>query len=520
MYEFLLEGDSTNDVMLMSGDIIFVPAIKSSVAIAGQVRRSGIYEILENTSLDDAISMSGGLLANADLSSIKIERIIPNQGVTLIDVNLSDASSVEIQNGDVIYFSSIPSEINGVNLIGNVANSGVYQWYNGIKISDILSKPSLLLPDTDFDYGLIRRQKDLVSEIEVLSFSLENIFSGNSDLLLENRDTVYIFKRTSYPEEFIAALDELNFTIELMPPNFKPFLRAPTNHPLFEEMLEQGYLENIDEDTFDTVFNQPYLNQSPNDDPYSLFRPLEDESLVATGVTNQQQMTDNPNPNPDSDLILPEDNRISAQILDQQQLDSSNRIISKALVNELQGQGIIGQNLSVKISGAVRDPGVYPLSNDMTLIDLIAAGGGLDAIAYLDEAELVKEPDLDSIVSRLADTVSIDLNQLVSSSNQSEHNLILEEGDILHIREFPQVNFQGSVSILGEVVFPGAYTIRNRETLRSVLERAGGLTEQADAGASIFLRLDLQQRELDHCIIISRRSSCNIKWSSISDTVK
>ena len=219
-----------------------------------------------------------------------------------------------------------------------------------------------------------------------------------------------------------------------MPPNFKPFLRAPTNHPLFEEMLEQGYLENIDEDTFDTVFNQPYLNQSPNDDPYSLFRPLEDESLVATGVTNQQQMTDNPNPNPDSDLILPEDNRISAQILDQQQLDSSKRIISKALVNELQGQGIIGQNLSVKISGAVRDPGVYPLSNDMTLIDLIAAGGGLDAIAYLDEAELVKEPDLDSIVSRLADTVSIDLNQLVSSSNQSEHNLILEEGDILHIR--------------------------------------------------------------------------------------
>ena len=54
----------------------------------------------------------------------------------------------------------------------------------------------------------------------------------------------------------------------------------------------------------------------------------------------------------------------------------------------------------------------------------------------------------------------------IRDSNQSEHNLILSEGDILHIREFPQVNFQGSVSILGEVVFPGAYTIRNRETLR------------------------------------------------------
>jgi len=496
LYEFLLEGDSTNDVMLMSGDVIFVPAIKNSIALDGQIRRPGIYEILENSSLEDIIAMSGGLLPNTDVSSIKVERIIPNQGSTLLDINLNDESNFNIENGDIIYFSSIPSAIDGINLVGNVSNPGVYQWYDGVKISDIISKPSMLLPDTDFDYALIRRQEDLGSEINVLSFSVNNIFSGVDDRLLSNRDTIYVFKRSSYPEEFMDTLEELNFTIELIPPNFKPFLRAPTNHPLFEEMLEQGYLEDIEEDSFNTVFNQPYLNQSPEDDPYSMYTPIEEVPLEATQAinqqnTNQQELIEDPN------LLVPEDNRISAQILDIQQMNSSKRIISRALINELQGQGIIGKNSSVEVSGAVRDPGIYPFSDNMKVLDLIAAGGGLDNTAYLDEAELVKEPDLESLVSRVADTVSIDLNQLVINGSDSADNVVLSEGDNLHIREFPQVNFEGSVVVTGEVVFPGLYTIRNRETLSSVLERAGGLTDQADPRASIFLRTDLQEREIN-----------------------
>jgi len=63
------------------------------------------------------------------------------------------------------------------------------------------------------------------------------------------------------------------------------------------------------------------------------------------------------------------------------------------------------------------------------------------------------------------------------------------------VKEVPQWEAQENVILRGEVRFPGTYTIRPGETLKSVLGRAGGLTPYAFAEGSVFTREELQRRE-------------------------
>ena len=65
MYEILMKGDTSNDIVLDSGDIIFVPPYENYIEVSGEIKRPGIYELLENETLDDAIGFSGGLKGSA-----------------------------------------------------------------------------------------------------------------------------------------------------------------------------------------------------------------------------------------------------------------------------------------------------------------------------------------------------------------------------------------------------------------------------------------------------------------------
>ena len=60
MYNFLLSGNRKQDINLISGDTVYVPVISSVAAVVGNVRRSGIYEILSKADLSDVINMAGG----------------------------------------------------------------------------------------------------------------------------------------------------------------------------------------------------------------------------------------------------------------------------------------------------------------------------------------------------------------------------------------------------------------------------------------------------------------------------
>jgi len=74
-------------------------------------------------------------------------------------------------------------------------------------------------------------------------------------------------------------------------------------------------------------------------------------------------------------------------------------------------------------------------------------------------------------------------------------NLKLQPFDTLSVKEVPEWQSQESVTLRGEVRFPGTYAIRRGETLKSVLGRAGDLTPYAFPEGSVFTRDELKRRE-------------------------
>ncbi|MDF4706681.1 SLBB domain-containing protein, partial [Vibrio parahaemolyticus] len=90
----------------------------------------------------------------------------------------------------------------------------------------------------------------------------------------------------------------------------------------------------------------------------------------------------------------------------------------------------------------------------------------------------------------------VDLRKAIQGSVSDD--VIIAGRDRLNILEKPNVKLQSTVTLQGEVRFPGTYTVRQGETLSELLKRAGGLTEFAHPQGAIFTReaLRLQEQKL------------------------
>jgi protein involved in polysaccharide export with SLBB domain len=146
----------------------------------------------------------------------------------------------------------------------------------------------------------------------------------------------------------------------------------------------------------------------------------------------------------------------------------------------------------VRVGGRVRVPGEYPLEPNMTVADLIRAGGNLTDAAYGGTAELTRYEVVNG-EARRTELITIDLTKVLMGD--AEADAALKPFDFLNIKEIPEWSEQEQVTLQGEVRFPGTYPIKRGETLASVLERAGGLSELAFPEGGVFTRKNLKERE-------------------------
>lgn len=174
-------------------------------------------------------------------------------------------------------------------------------------------------------------------------------------------------------------------------------------------------------------------------------------------------------------------------------LSSSRDRIVQPILDELRTESTAAQpEQVVTINGQVNVPGQYPLEPGMRVADLIRAGGGLADAAYPGKGELTRYVVVSGGTRR---TQIIDIDLAAALKGSPAANLKLQPYDVLSVKEVSQWANQESVTLRGEVRFPGTYTIKPGETLKSVLERAGGLTQYAFPQGAVFTRVELQQRE-------------------------
>ena len=396
LYELLLNGDTSNDARLQPGDVIFVPPIGNTVAVDGMVKRPAIYELIDNEStVIDVIELSGGLIPKADVSAVKLERIIPGRGIAVrdIDTNSEIDGGERLQDGDVVrVLGNIDQFENVVHLDGNVQQPGPYEWTSGMRLSDLLKGPEFVKPMSDLGYVFVRREPSPNVLVEAVSTSLSEAWldqGGPEDILLQPRDAVYVFN------------------------------------------LEQGRAHIIN----------PIL----------------------------------------------------------QELAAENQAMPVVTIN-----------------GEVLNSGTYPLETDMRISDLIRAGGGLLESAYLLSLEVMRYETRDNMIresrifsANLADILDGDLSE----------DLSLQPYDTISIRQVPEWdNDLRSVELEGAIRFPGTYAIRVGETLSTVLERAGGLTERGFASGAIFLREEIQRREQEQLSLMADRLQSSLAVESLGST--
>lgn len=187
--------------------------------------------------------------------------------------------------------------------------------------------------------------------------------------------------------------------------------------------------------------------------------------------------------------------------------------IIQPLLEELNLQARVGEPFGeVSISGSVKAPGTYPLEESMRVSDLIRAGGRLSEEAYTLRAELARYEIVDGEY-RTSDVIDVDLDSILRGNEGAD--LVLKEHDNVRISRVPEWDSLWSVTLEGEVKFPGTYRIRRGETLQQVLQRAGGLTDAAFPEGAIFLRESLREREQEQINALARRLEADLATLSL-----
>lgn len=491
LYDLLLNGDTSKDRRLLPGDVIFIPPIGKTVGISGEVRRPAIYEIKNEHKVKQVLNIAGGYLPTAHPASTRVERITHAGNRTLIDLDLtSDAGqNSEIIDGDVIQIFPILEKIEGAILVkGHLHRPGGFAWKPGLRVSDIVSSVSQLLPNPDLSYALIKREKQPERTLSVLSFPLHRAIEhprSEEDPVLQNRDELLIF-----------GLDNQ--------------ARKELVQPLIEQIKIQAGINTPA--SYVTVDGNVRF---PGEYPLTTAMRVKDLIAAAGGFTEQAYSVE-------AEISRGHVDNNNAQHYERIKIDlndaSRGPMTSLISRDQLYIKRIPNWNdkESVVIQGEVNFPGTYPIYKGDTILDLLTRAGGLTdyanpkaAIFLRDDLRkreqqqierLKKQLERDMANIKVESAQRIEKTSEVSAlgenllsdlvSTQAQGRLVINLPEILEKQEktielkdkdrlvIPAKS--NEVTVIGEVQFPTSHMYFNKKDVFDYINISGGYTSRSD----------------------------------------
>ncbi len=147
----------------------------------------------------------------------------------------------------------------------------------------------------------------------------------------------------------------------------------------------------------------------------------------------------------------------------------------------------------VAIYGQVLRPGEYPMSAGLTAAALVRMAGGFNRSAYLDSATLASYV-VENGQRVVTDQKTLQIGAAVGGDRAAD--VSLSPGDVLTVLQIPGWSDIGrSVTIKGEVMYPGNYGINEGEKLSVFLKRVGGFRSTAYPAGIILERDDVRKIE-------------------------
>ncbi len=451
LYDLLLKGAMGQDAALQPQDVIFYPGAGPQVAVFGSVDRAAVYELRNEKTVGELLALAGGMTATASTGQAELERIDAGKTRLIENIALDTAGQgTPIRGGDVLrVFSIVPKFDNAIVLRGNVANPGRYAWKAGMKLSDLIPDAQSLLTR---DYWKQRARLGL----PVLDYQPLPVQNPYTDTQPRYQQYVVSGNEVEQRRQQRAQYAAGNAT-------------APPG--------QNG-------DNGQNAGGQRYGNGQygqENNAPYS--GATYDTNEAPQGqYQNQNQSQGSGNGN------LQNGNGNNGPYLNGQL--GANATGSEGTIGPNYSDNTQQQNLAGNTTAAGSAP---PLPQNFPAKNLVDLPAPPIDWAYA----VIERTDPQTLQTTL---IPFDLGRLVKEHDGSQ-DLQLEPGDVVTVFSqadirVPRQEQTRFVRIEGEVKYAGTYSVRPGETLREVVNRAGGLTPNAYLYGTAFSResVRLQQQ--------------------------
>ena len=500
LYDLLLNGDTSDNVRLQPGDVIFIPPVGSTVGVTGEIRRPAIYELKGESSVADLLHLGGGLTPEADPRLATLQRIDDRRERVVLDVDLTNPQSrgTSLRTGDLLRIPGVKATYsNAIRLDGHVLRPTSVQYRSGLRLTDVIPSADELKPNADQRYVLIRREEPGTRRVQALSADLGAAWRApttSANPLLAPRDRVYVFDLETGRR---AILDPILQELKLQAVSTEPSqivrvsgrVRVPGEYP-----LEQGM----------TVSDLIRAGGGLSEEAYG-----GEADLARYEVRDGQSRK--------TDVVKIDLGRALAGELSADLVLAPFDFLVVKEISQWSAQE------TVRLEGQVRFPGEYPIERGETLRSVIARAGGLTPLAFPQGSVFTRESlkererrQVEILVDRLkqdlgtlalqatqtsggsaqqaSETLAIgqslltdlrnaepvgrlviDLDRIMADEPGSVADVILKDGDVLRVPQTAQ-----EVTVIGEVQSATSHLYNPALGRDDYIGLSGGTTQKAD----------------------------------------
>ncbi len=430
LYAFLNNPSVQFQYDLQHNDILYVPVAQKIVSLEGAVKRPMRYELTGKEGLKELIAFAGGVLYNANIDFIQVERQMGGKP-SLTEYRLSEVLEgkvlVELVDGDIVKLrsSTVPLE-QMIKVDGAVYYPGSFAWKDGLKLSEVLAKAQLK-PQTSTELYFVER---------TLSDGTKKLFkvagTDASTFNLAARDQILVY-------------DQANFANQL-PLEVLGAIRAPFKQLMsYTDQIKLSEAIALAKGTLPTTADWAYVRRT------NLFEP-NSYSYLRVNLKENQDLTLGA-----GDVLMIYDKEIYTQAAD------------------------------VSIGGAVREASRTPFSPQLTIKDLIEMAGRPTQKANLARVDLFRLYYNEKRGSGY-ELLHLSLDSNFNVVGYPAGFPVLPFDQII-IREKALFEIDKHVSVEGAVKFPGDYALpATSYRLSDLILDAGGLNVLADKNAAVLVR--------------------------------
>lgn len=529
VYEFLFNPSIQYDYFLENNDLLFIPIAEKIVSINGQVKRPANYELVEGEDLTKLIEFAGGLTTTAYTDNIQVMRVADNKKV-ILDVNLSELiksnQDFPLQKGDVITIkNSSNTFIDYVAIEGAVKFPGRYELKPEMKISDLIEKGLMQRrARTDIAF-LLRLNQNNTTRVQKID--LGKILVNPTDaenVTLKEEDRLIIYSASAFTEKYnIEITGEVRFPLThpydpeqtirvedavFLAGGLKPnaaeyaYIRRKdlTNSKitkyvrvnLLNALSNPAGPDNIQlmaEDQLQVFSKEGFSNnytvsidgavRRKSSYPYDYGMRVQDVIFFSGGLNNDAL---------DFGYIIRSDTtnsknreyiRVNINEAISDPVSLSNRILEPNDQILVLSKSDFTDASTVRVNGAVRNPGEYRFDESLSIQDVITLSGGMTLSASYNRIDIFRLIIEENKPTR-TEVIPIQVDRNFNIIAGADGDFKLKPFDQIMVRNVPEFEFQENVTITGEIQYPGTYgLVGDNYRLYDLIKQAGGLTNEA-----------------------------------------